>query len=201
MQGDLLDGTQLGKTPAARSANAVLLALSRAGRSFLLYDAHNEAIRGFLSEYREAHRRFAEEYGDLDLVVRPFELVFADEIVYLERDRERSLAFKMFRDGARRVILRESVTWDELLRLLEILSIRFTGVRQQEDDLVTLLWKAGFQHIDLEAIEGVTPDEEDEEEEDREGREQFGAPPDRDLPLPSGYPSLGAFYDLSLIHI
>lgn len=195
MKGDLLDGTQLGKTPAARGANAVLLALSRAGRSFLLYDAHNEAIRGFLTEYREAHGRFAEAFGDLDLSVRPFELVYANEVVYLERDRERSLAFKMFRDGVRRVTLRRDVTWDELLRLLEILSIRFTGVRQQEDDLVTLLWKAGFQHIDLEAIEGVTPDEEDEEEEDREGREQFGAPPDRDLPLPSGYAPRAAFYD------
>ena len=195
MQGDLLDGTQLGKTERARAANAVLLALSRAGRSFLLYDAHNEAIRGFLQDYREAHTRFAKAHGTLDLVVRPFELVYADEVVYLERDRERSLAFKMFRDGVRRVTLKSTVTWDELLRLLEILSIRFTGVRQQEDDLVTLLWKAGFKHIDLEAIEGVTPDEEDEEQAEESDKDKHGAPPDRDLPLPVGAGARAAFYD------
>ena len=195
MKGDLLDGTQLGTTAAAQAANATLLALSRAGRSFLLYDAHNEAIRAFLEDYKQSHARFAEAHGSLELTVRPFELVYEGEVVYLERDRERSLAFKMFRDGVRKVTLRKSVTWDELLRLLEILSIRYTGVRQSEDDLVTLLWKAGFKNIDLEAIEGVVPDEEDEEEDDDADRQQHGAPDDRDLPLPTSHRPEPAYYD------
>ena len=86
-----------------------------------------------------------EQYEEIDLEIRPFEMLRDGEVVYLERDRERSLAFKLFRDGVRSVIIEPEVAWEELLRLLEILSIRFTGIRQQEDDVVTLLLKAGFK--------------------------------------------------------
>jgi hypothetical protein len=189
----------VGTTPEGQAANALLLSLSRAARSFLLYDPSNEAIRTFLGDLRDKARAFVEAHGRLDLEVRPFELVLRGETVYIERDRERSLAFRMFRDGVRRLIMDQGVTWEELLRLLEVLSIRYSGVRQQEDDIVTLLWKAGFQHIEIEAVEGVLPDE---DEDSGEAGVPLGAggggggrasprlaphveaPPDRDLPLP-----------------
>jgi len=187
---------QLGSTAGGQAANATLLALSRAARSFLLYDPSNEAIRTFLDDLKSKCEEFSSQFGALALDVRPFELVYEGEIVYLERERERSLAFKMFRDGVRRITLQANVTWDELLRLLEILSIRYTGVRQQEDDIVTLLWKAGFKHIEIEAVEGVMPDEEEEGDDMARGsassaRTTYGAqieaPPDRDMPLPDFY--------------
>ena len=187
---------QLGSTAGGQAANSVLLALSRAARSFLLYDPSNEAIRAFLDDLKSQCEAFSSQFGALELDVRPFELVYQGDIVYLERERERSLAFKMFRDGVRRITLQADVTWDELLRLLEILSIRYTGVRQQEDDIVTLLWKAGFKHIEIEAVEGVMPDEEEEGEgmagrSESSARATYGAqieaPPDRDLPLPEFY--------------
>jgi len=169
-----------------KDANDVLLALARAGRSFLLYDPGNEAIRAFLEDYQDSWARYAKAHGDLDLTVRPFELVRGDEVVYLERDRERSLAFKMFRDGVRSLSIGQHTTWDELLRLLEILSIRFTGIRQQEDDLVTLLWKAGFKHIDIHAVEGFIPDEEEDEEDDDDDDDDdhLEVPADQDRPFP-----------------
>ena len=155
----------VGGTGLARSINDGLRSLARAARSFLLYDPGNEAIRIFLDQYRAdmlgavaAVVRAGHGHG-VDLAVRPFELTWEGEVVYLERDRERSLAFRMFRDGVRRLTLGPAVTWDELLRLLQILSIRFTGVRQQEDDIVTLLWKAGFQSIEIVAVEGFVPED------------------------------------------
>ena len=192
---ELIKERELGGTPAGRAANAALLALSRAARSFLLYDPSNEAIRVFLDELKKRCEEFSSQYGALTLDIRPFELVYEGDVVYLERDRERSLAFKMFRDGVRRITLQNDVTWDELLRLLEILSIRYTGVRQQEDDIVTLLWKAGFKHIE---IEGVMPDEDEDEERLPSGGggggsaassygAQIEAPPDRDQPHPAFY--------------
>jgi len=82
------------------------------------------------------------------------------------------------------------VTWDELLRLLEIFSIRYTGVRQQEDDLVTLLRKASFAGITMTAIEGFVPDEELLEpplpaEALGTSKARFEAPRQQDLPLPA----------------
>ncbi len=152
---ELVEERRVGTSDAGLDANAALLALSKAARSVLLYDASNQIIRDFLEELRDRIWAFGEAYGPLDIDVRPFELLRDGECVYLERDRERSLAWRMFRDGVRRVVIRPEVAWDELMSLIEILSIRYTGLRQQEDDIVTLLWKAGFVHIEIHSVEGV----------------------------------------------
>ncbi len=161
------DEHAVGSTEAARSVNAGLRALARAARSFLLYDTGNEAIRAFLDQYRTEMLGAvaAARKGDqgLSLAIRPFEILWQGDVVYLERDRDRSLAFRMFRDGVRRLDIGPEVSWDELLRLLQILSVRFTGVRQQEEDIVTLLWKAGFKQIEIVAVEGFTPEDEPDE--------------------------------------
>lgn len=180
---------RLGSSPRGVAANGVVLALTRAARSFLLYDPANEAIRQFLAALRVAVEGYLATWGDLPLVVSPFELVVHGEIVYLDRDRERSLAFRLYRDGVRRITLESALTWQELLKLLEILSIRYTGVRQAEDDMVVLLWKAGFTHIQLEAVEGFVPEEEEGERaplpSGKVGGHHVDAPRDFDLPAPS----------------
>jgi hypothetical protein len=157
----LRDDMRLGGSPEGKATNEALRSLARASRSFLIYDTKNEAIRDFLRSYREAMFGVLEKYDEMDLEIRPFEMLRDGEVVYLERDRERSLAFKLFRDGVRSVIIEPEVVWEELLRLLEILSIRFTGIRQQEDDVVTLLLKAGFKGIRISAVEGFVPDDEE----------------------------------------
>ena len=193
---------RLGGTPHGKAANAALRALSRAARSFLLYDPRNDAIRVFLDEYR-ASLAAALQFGPLLLEVRPFELTLeraggGSEVVYLERDRERSLAFRLFRDGVRRLSIQVEVDWDELLRLLEILSIRYTGVRQQEDDLVTLLFKAAFHGIQVVAVEGFVPDEEMGDAGGEQVRQRaehtIDAPRDWDLPLPELRPPVSYAY-------
>ncbi len=178
---------RVGGSPRALAANGVILALSRAARSFLIYEPSNEAIRVFLENLRRTAHDFLEQHGELDLEVRPFELVHGGEVVYLDRDRERSVAFRLYRDGVRRLTLRPGLDWHELLKLLEVMSIRYVGIRQTEDDLVVLLWKAGFAHITFEAVEGFVADDADSE--GRGGQAgatamHVDAPPDFDLPVP-----------------
>lgn len=177
---------QLGTTERGVAANGVILALSRAARSFLLYDPSNEAIRHFLGALRETVEGYLAAWGELAIVVRPFELVVHGEVVYLDRDRERSLAFRLYRDGVRRLTLQPGLSWHELLKLLEVVSIRYTGVRQAEDDMVVLLWKAGFTRIQVEAVEGFVPEEDGGESGGSAGRQggRVEAPPDFDLPPP-----------------
>ena len=187
----------IGGTEAGIASNNALRSLARAARSFLLYEPRNQAIRDFLSDYRENMTAALDGYGTMKLEVRPFEMVRGTEVVYLERERERSLAFRLFRDGVRRLTIEPEVEWAELLRLLEILSIRYTGVRQQEDDIVTLLWKAGFKSIAIVAVEGFVPEEElpgggfsGEPTGKRKSRKRTSvshveAPHDWDLPIPT----------------
>ncbi len=167
-------------------------------------------MRGFIDEVRSTFERYFASHGDMELTVRPFELMLDGEAVYLERDRERSLALRLFRDGVRKLALERATDWGELTRLLEILSIRFVGVRMNEDDVVTLLWKAGFVHIRIEAVEGFVPDEDDPEmsESGRQSIDRiFGknasrvgdvasirVPDDFDLPMPRLPPAVRVQY-------
>lgn len=184
----------LGGTPQGRDANAALRALSRAARAFSLYDSKNVIIRRFLSEYRESIDAALKAHGELTFAIKPFELLLGTEVVYKDLDRERSLAFRLFRDGVRSLVIRPGLTWEECVRLLEILSVRFSGVRQQEDDIVTLLRKASFQFIGFTAAEGFTPGEEHPEpalpELDAAHQVKASAPIDFDRPLPAAEPTV-----------
>lgn len=179
-----VEGAQVrGSTDRTRAANALVVALTRAARSFLLYDSGNEAIHHFLASLHAASEGYRTRFGALSLEVRPFEILSDGEVVYLDRDRERSVAFRLYRDGVRRLELSADVPWHELLKLLEILSIRYTGIRQAEDDMVVLLWKAGFSEIQVEAVEGVT-NEEFEDTRIWRSTAHLEAPSDFDLPGP-----------------
>jgi hypothetical protein len=173
-------------SPAAQAASAAVVALVRAARSFVLYDARNEVVRTLLGEYQARLRAALDAHGDLGLELRPDEILCRGEVVYRDPDREKSLAWKLFRDGVRRVTVRAVSTWDEHLRLLEIAALRSVGVRQAEDDTVTLLRKAGFRGIEVEAVEGFVPAEESPEpglddKAERAGRSQ--PPTGWDTPL------------------
>ena len=105
-------------TPSPRTRP--LLALTRAARSFTLYDPSNKVVRTLIGDYRDKLRD-----GRSTPSARscwrstPSSSLLGREVVYLEKDRERSLAFRLFRDGVRRIALRAAARrWEEMLRLL-----------------------------------------------------------------------------------
>jgi len=151
----------LGETAAGRAASQVVYAFARAARSVVLYDAGNQAVRGFLGELRTQLERFLGTFGPLSLAVAPWQIRHGREVVYAEHDRERSLSLRLYRDGIRRVTLGTEVSWDELAQLLGIVSLRFKGIRQQEDDIVTMMWSAAFDHIQIDAVEGFEVDDDE----------------------------------------
>jgi len=165
----------------------LLMQLATTARSFLLYDAHNEAINRFITALLDGFVSTLKEEGRIALAVQPFELHFEKEAVYLNRDRERSLAFRLYRDGVRALTFSNGFDWEELAKLLEIFSIRYTGVHQHEDDVVTLLWKANFKHLDVVAVEGFVPEDTEESEDTEQALATPAAvlPENIDLPRPA----------------
>ncbi len=159
------DEAQRGSSTRHQQVSAVLTKMARVARSFLLYDPRNKAIHHFLTDLLNTLVAALAE-GPIKLMVQPFELWYEGEVVYLNRDRERSLAFRFYRDGVRGLHFLPGFHWEELAKLLEILSIRYTGVHQHEDDVVTLLWKANFKNLEVIAVEGFVPEDEEEEEVD-----------------------------------
>lgn len=151
----------LGETAAGRAASQVVYAFARAARSVVLYDAGNQAVRGFLGELRTQLERFLGTFGPLSWTVTPWQIWHGREVVYAEYERERSLSLRLYRDGIRRLTFGTEVSWDELAQLLGIVSLRFKGIRQQEDDIVTMMWAAAFDHIQIDAVEGFEVDDDE----------------------------------------
>jgi hypothetical protein len=163
------------------AAAGLVGALGKAARALTLYDAGNALVRQFIGEY-QSKAQTATSGGAVALVVKPFEIHLGAEVVYREDDRERSLAFKLFRDGVRKLGFARDVSTEELLRLLQIVAVRFVGVRQAEDDIVTLLRKAEFRTISFSAVEGYAAEDDTE---DQRFRVKGGEPPATfDTPLP-----------------
>lgn len=152
-----------GDTQAGREASKVVRALVKAARSIVLYEAGNQAVAGYIAEFRERMEAYLADRGALDLVITPYEISSAGEVIYIERDLERSLAVRLYTDGVRRLTVTSEATWEELARLVGTLAVRFKGIRQQEDDVVTLLWKAELQHIHVEAVAGFVSADPDED--------------------------------------
>lgn len=148
-----------GLTPRQRQVAALLNQLAAVGRGFLLYDPRNDAVRRSLAALLQSFEEFLGEEPALRLDVRPYELEYEGRRVYLDRDRERSIALRLYRDGVRVLVFRRGFDAEQLARLLGILSLRYNGIHQQEDDLVTLLWKSGLRSLDVVAVEGLTPDQ------------------------------------------
>jgi hypothetical protein len=190
---DLEGGEQQTAALAARYQRmaALFTRLATTARSFTLYDPGNEAVQRFLTTLLEAFGAALAAEGQVAVNVHPFELKFEGQTVYLNRDRERSLAFRLYRDGVRILTFYAGFDWEELTRLLEVLSIRLTGVHQREEDLVTLLWKANFQHLEIAAVEGVVPDEADREAGLTLPAAGLALPADLDLPRPELPPPRG----------
>src|SRR6185503_14058006 len=192
VDGGEVEGDRLG--PRHQRVSELLTKLATTARSFLLYDPGNAAIHRFLSSLLEAFLTTLRDERRLALAVRPFELHFEGRVVYLNHDRERSLAFRLYRDGVRTLTFYEGFQWEELARLLEILSIRYTSIRQREDDMVTLLWRADFRHLEVVAVEGIVPDEADEAEAralPATVAPELALPDEVDLPRPELPPPVG----------
>jgi hypothetical protein len=179
---DAGDQEREGLTPRQQRMAALLTRLATTSRSFLLYDPRNEAIHRFLTGLLEAFLSALSDEGPLTFVVQPFEILFEGGAVYLNRDRERSLAFRLYRDGLRQLRFRPGFDGEELAKLLGILSTRYTALHQHEDDVVTLLWKASFRCLDVVAVEGIVPDAPDDE---IEVVPEQALPDELDLPRPT----------------
>lgn len=158
---ETLLAAERGAPSPVKAASKAVRALTHAASSFLLYDASNEAVAGFIGDLRESLDQFLGTYGPLILEIRPWDLTFQGQVVYLDRDRERSMAFRLYRDGVRKLLFQPEVTWDEIIELLGILAIRAKGIRQHEDDVVTMLWNASFRHIEVETVEGLVAEDDE----------------------------------------
>ncbi len=147
-------------TPLVKDIVMVIVKTVKATR---LYLPNNPIYRKFRDELKEKFDRFFEEEDMLSLAVRRFELLFLDQQVYNNPDKEDNIALMFFKDGVREFCFHKDITPEEIDGFIEILKFDMKE-RELDDDLVTLMWEKDFRAITYTVTEEATEEEAFEEE-------------------------------------
>jgi hypothetical protein len=131
----------------------LFLTLSKTLRSYQLYDRNNPVYLRFVANLREAFERVWETRDDLQIMVEEDRFVWMGEEVYRDENRSSSLCFLVYRDGIRDLTLRRGIEGPEIETLLDVLHRVRSAARQEEDDLVTLLWDLDLEHLGYGAVD------------------------------------------------
>jgi len=126
-----------------------LTALERCVRSLSLYSyssGQSTVDNVFENTINALDRCFAEN-DEVELTVKPFEIVFERKAVYSNKEKKTSLSFLLYESGIRLLILKRGLTRDELNRLVQIISTDFTKQENMDDDIYCLLLEQDSPHF------------------------------------------------------
>ena len=153
------DGDEpLAPAAGARIVEDLLRAVSSTVRSYRLYAGNGPALERFVEAL---HLKFVaawEQLPSVRLEVGESSMRWEGQRVYPTGDSGAELAFLFYKDGIREITFRPGVE-NELPRLLAVLG-RAPQLREDEDDLITLLWQESFGSFRYQYVEaGVETDE------------------------------------------
>jgi HEAT repeat protein len=145
---------------AAPLVEDLLRAVSSTLRSYRLYAGNGPALERFVHALRQKFIAAWEHLPMVRLTVDESTLSWEGERVYPTGDSGGELAFLFYKDGIREITFRPGVE-NELERLLSVLG-RAPQLREDEDDLITLLWHEDltsfqYQYVDV-TPEGAEPE-------------------------------------------
>jgi hypothetical protein len=89
-------------------------ALVRTIKASRTYPANNPTLHKFQVELESRTWSCLKEVGDISLIVQQFDLLYENYPVYLNADRNESLAFRFYSDGVREITFREGLEPHEL---------------------------------------------------------------------------------------
>jgi HEAT repeat protein len=151
---DLAETETAGEDDATvKAAAAFLNQLARTLKTCRLYDAANPTVVRFRADLSIAARRMLAEHPAVTYAFRSDDVLCGDVSLYPARSRDDNLALAFYRDGIRSLTLRAGVDAREMEAVLDAV-LHVTGQNPSDDDLVTLLWEAQLEHVDVDYVPG-----------------------------------------------
>jgi HEAT repeat protein len=130
----------------------VLRALGAALRSYRLYEGSNPMVDRFVAVLREKMTALWTHLPYLRLQIEEHRIRWEDRPVYPIGDSGKELPFLFYTDGIRELTFLPGFEEAELMSLLGVLA-RAPAVREEEDDLITLLWQEELTRLRYRAVE------------------------------------------------
>ena len=160
---------------ASKAVTAWVNQLGRTLKTCRLYDGNNPTVIRFREELFGALTRLLDEHGAFTLKFTAEDVLFEESSLYPARSRDDNLALPFHRDGIRGLTFSPGIQAGEADVLLDSI-LQVSGQNFGQDDLVTLLWEAGLEHLDVDYVPS-----------DGEiGGTDPGSEPSADVPWPQG---------------
>lgn len=143
--------------PEIVSVKRVLKLLDKTAKSNRTYGSTNPVAQKFTQQLFEELTRHLETHSKLAFLVQRSELMCKDSVVYqAEKDGgSESVAFKLYADGIRELVLHQGLTQDDLSLFLSSLWSDADS-NEDDDDIVTRLWSRNLSTITLVTAEELS---------------------------------------------
>ena len=141
--------------PEVASVKRVLKLLDKTAKSNRTYGATNPVALKFSQQLFEELSNHLATYAKLTFLVTRGELLCKDEVVY-QAEKEggsENLAFKLYADGIRELVLHQGLTQEDLLFFLDALWA--SQDKENDDDIVTRLWQKNLAALTLVTAEEI----------------------------------------------
>ncbi len=136
----------------AAPVEEVLRALAAALRSYKLYERSNPMVDRFVAVLRQKLAELWDRTPQLRLQIEEDSIRWEGRIVYPTGDAGGELPFTFFKDGIRELTILPGFEEVEVLSLLNVLA-RAPVIREEEDDLITLLWHEDLDKLRYRSVE------------------------------------------------
>jgi HEAT repeat protein len=121
----------------------ILRDIERSKKNLRLYPSNNPVYLKTIDRIYTKLNSYLDINDELTLRLKQYDIIFNDENVYHNKNRDESLALLLFKDGIRELTFIKGVPRDEVRDFLKILSSDFQ-VEITEEDIVTLMWEREF---------------------------------------------------------
>lgn len=141
-------------TEGSRVVEELLRAFSTALRSFKLYGGDSPMLERFVTALQERFLDVWKTESEVRIYVEEHRFLYDDRVVYPSGGEPGELPFLFYKDGIRELTFLPGAE-NEALALLSVVA-RGSQVRDEEDDLVTLLWQQEFEFVQYKYVELVS---------------------------------------------
>jgi HEAT repeat protein len=141
------------KLLAAPQVSELIQTMAKALRAFQMYMPNNPIYQRAIQNMRTAFQPIWAATDELLINVVETELIWENQVVYRQANKNDSLAWSLFKDGMRELTIHKGADDEELPRLLATINQARFLATDAGDDLLTLLWAHEFQLIQYQFVD------------------------------------------------
>ncbi len=126
---------------------------NRSIKTISLYQHNTAHYAEYLERSYQQLNEMLDKYDSITWKVNQLGFTYQDVTVYEDDATDQNVAHKFYRDGVRILIFRQGLTAEELLDFVLICMANFRSAEYMYDDMVSLMWKQEFTHLEYVVVE------------------------------------------------